>query len=63
MQDEIASHYAADINQMTLGLQWLEKEFGAQHLPHTAWHIDPQGHMGSTAALFARALFSSEIYT
>ena len=61
MQDEIASHFAADINQMQLGLQWIESEFGAEHLPESAWHIDPQGHLGSTAAMFAQMGFSSYV--
>ena len=33
MQDEIASHFAADTNQMTLGHRWIvDDSFGAEHL-------------------------------
>ena len=86
MQDEIASNYDADINQMTLGKslytpsspghilpaasapllygchshctgpqghKWILDNFGLEYMPKVAWHIDPQGHVGATAARFA----------
>lgn len=37
---------------MTLGHRWIVDNLGAQYLPETAWHIDPQGHIGATAAMF-----------
>ena len=51
MQDEIASHFAADIDQMTLGHRWIVKEFGLKYLPQTAFHIDPQGTSLTIAVL------------
>jgi len=39
---------------MTLGHRWVTETFGPRHLPATAWHIDPQGHLGATAAMFAQ---------
>ena len=59
MQDEIASNYDADINQMTLGHKWLVDNFGLEHAPRVAWHIDPQGHVGATAARFAAMGFDA----
>eukprot|EP00937_MAST-01D_sp_MAST-1D-sp2_P006928 g6928.t1 len=59
MHDEIASMYDADINQMTLGHRWIADTFGEVHVPQHAWHIDEQGHVGATAALFARMGFET----
>ena len=59
MQDEISTMYDADINQMTLGHKWLVDNFGREHIPHVAWHIDPQGHVGATAARFAAMGFDA----
>jgi lysosomal alpha-mannosidase len=42
MNDEAASNYQDIIDQMRLGLHFLEKEF--QVRPRTAWYIDPFGH-------------------
>ena len=61
MQDEISSNYDADIDQMTLGHKWLVDTFGLEHAPRVAWHIDPQGHVGATAARFAAMGFDAFI--
>jgi hypothetical protein len=37
MQDEAASHYAQNIDQMTLGMLFLERELGFR--PSVGWHI------------------------
>ena len=41
MNDEAAAHYISIIDQMTLGHQWLLKEFGECAVPKIGWQIDP----------------------
>ena len=47
--------YTDMINQMTLGHQFLFKEFGIR--PKIGWHIDPFGHTNAHPALMARMGF------
>ena len=53
MNDEGCTHYNAIIDQMTIGLRFVEKTFGPSARPRVAWHIDPFGHSSVQAALFA----------
>ncbi|XP_008583190.1 PREDICTED: lysosomal alpha-mannosidase [Galeopterus variegatus] len=57
MNDEAATHYGAIVDQMTLGLRFLEDTFGNDGRPHVAWHIDPFGHSREQASLFAQMGF------
>nr|XP_037272965.1 lysosomal alpha-mannosidase-like [Rhipicephalus microplus] len=58
--DEAVTHYTATIDQMTLGLRFLNSTFGPQcGAPSVAWQADPFGHTVTQAALFARMGFSS----
>ncbi|XP_066449799.1 lysosomal alpha-mannosidase [Eleutherodactylus coqui] len=54
MNDEGATHYSSIIDQMTLGLQFLQSTFGECGRPRVAWHIDPFGHSREQALLFAQ---------
>lgn len=54
MNDEASTHYNAIIDQMTLGLQFVEDNFGQDARPRVAWHIDPFGHSAEQAAIFAK---------
>ncbi|XP_040842159.1 lysosomal alpha-mannosidase-like [Ochotona curzoniae] len=57
MNDEAATHYGAIVDQMTLGLHFLQKTFGDNGRPRVAWHIDPFGHSREQASLFAQMGF------
>lgn len=47
-------HYNAVVDQLTLGLRFLQETFGACGRPRVAWHIDPFGHAREQASLFAQ---------
>ncbi|XP_077497606.1 lysosomal alpha-mannosidase-like [Amblyomma americanum] len=58
--DEAVTHYTAIIDQMTMGLRFLNDTFGPQcGVPSVAWQADPFGHTTTMATLFARMGFSS----
>ena len=57
MNDEAATHYNAIIDQMTYGLNFVEKTFGSDARPRIAWHIDPFGHSSGQASNVIRWIF------
>ncbi|KAH6921434.1 hypothetical protein HPB50_000151 [Hyalomma asiaticum] len=58
--DEAVTHYTAIIDQMTLGLRFLNDTFGPDcGVPSVAWQADPFGHTVTQASLFAKMGFSS----
>ena len=59
MNDEATTHYTAIIDQMSLGLRFIEQTFGSKARPRAAWHIDPFGHSSEQATLFAMVRISA----
>lgn len=55
MNDEACTHYSSIIDQMTLGLKFLNDTFGQCGLPRAAWQIDPFGHSKEQASIFVSA--------
>lgn len=47
--DEACSHYSGMIDQMALGMQFLQQEFGVS--PKVAWQLDGFGHSNTEALL------------
>ena len=58
MNDEASTHYNAIIDQMSLGMKFVEQNFGDSARPRIGWHIDPFGHSAEQAALFAKVCLS-----
>ncbi|KAF2364114.1 Glycosyl hydrolase family 38 C-terminal [Trinorchestia longiramus] len=57
MNDEAAAHYTAIVDQMTLGLVFINQTFGTDARPRISWQIDPFGHSNEQASLFAQMGF------
>lgn len=53
MNDEAATDYNAIIDQMSIGLRFVEENFGPTARPRVGWHIDPFGHSAQMATLHA----------
>jgi len=64
MNDEAATHYAAIVDQMTLGFKFLTDTFGPGNCSHpkVAWHIDPFGHSKEQANLFEQMGFDGFLF-
>ena len=54
MNDEATTYYQDIIDQQTLGLKFVLKEFGSCARPRSAWQIDPFGHSREQGSLFAQ---------
>ena len=52
-----ATHYNGIIDQMTLGLRFINDTFGEEARPTIGWHIDPFGHSAEQASLFSLMSF------
>ena len=44
MNDEAAAHYTGIIDNMAVGLKFIQETFGHCGRPRVAWQIDPFGH-------------------
>ncbi|XP_068158601.1 lysosomal alpha-mannosidase-like isoform X2 [Drosophila tropicalis] len=62
MNDEGAVNYQSVIDQFTLGLKFLDENFGACGRPHVGWQIDAFGHSREMASLFAQMGFDGEFF-
>lgn len=60
MHDEGTTHYIAMIDQMTLGHEFLEREFNIH--PEIGWQIDTFGHSTTQAALLSADLGFKAMY-
>ena len=57
MSDEATPYYEDVVDQMTIGLRWLQNTLN--YVPDVAWHIDPFGHQASSATMFSQMGFQS----
>jgi lysosomal alpha-mannosidase len=57
MNDEAAAHYSAIIDQLTLGMHWLNQTFGKCGVTRIGWQIDPFGHSREQASIFSQMGF------
>ena len=55
MHDEAVTNYDAQINQLSVGHDFILREFGPNARPKVAWHIDPFGASNVSPSLFAEA--------
>lgn len=63
MNDEATVNYQSTIEQMTLGLKFLNQTFGNCGHPKVGWQIDPFGHTNEQASLFAQFGFDGMFFT
>ena len=59
MNDEATTHYVSIIDNMSLGMKWLNQTFGKCGITKTGWQIDTFGHSREQASLFAQMGFDS----
>eukprot|EP01091_Cochliopodium_minus_P016677 TRINITY_DN631_c5_g1_i2.p1 TRINITY_DN631_c5_g1~~TRINITY_DN631_c5_g1_i2.p1 ORF type:complete len:923 (-),score=206.34 TRINITY_DN631_c5_g1_i2:268-3036(-) len=60
--DEAVAIYTDVIHQMTLGHNFVKKNFGLSNPPNLGWQIDPFGASSSTPVLFDLMGFNATIY-
>lgn len=53
--DEASCHYSALVDELTLGMRWLQENLGECARPRAAWQIDTWGHSVEFASLLSQA--------
>ncbi|KAL1438471.1 hypothetical protein MTO96_048082 [Rhipicephalus appendiculatus] len=53
--DEASCHYSALVDQLTLGMRWLQENLGDCGRPRAAWQLDTWGHSVELASLLSQA--------
>ena len=59
MHDEACTHHDDMMNNMLIGHEWIDANFGDYAKPKVGWHIDPFGHSNTNPRLFAEMGFDS----
>lgn len=62
MNDEATVSHTSMIEQMTLGLKFLNETFGSCGRPKVGWQIDPFGHTNEQASVFAQLGFDGMFF-
>ncbi|KAH8283709.1 hypothetical protein KR018_012608 [Drosophila ironensis] len=62
MNDEAAVNYQSVIDQFTLGLKFLNDNFGVCGRPRVGWQIDTFGHSREQASIFAQMGFDGQFF-
>ncbi|KAH8283704.1 hypothetical protein KR018_012607 [Drosophila ironensis] len=63
MNDEAAVNYQSVIDQFTLGLKFIDDNFGACGRPTIGWQVDPFGHSREQASIFAQFGYDGEFFS
>jgi hypothetical protein len=61
MPDEALNTYYALVQTLTRGHEWIRDTFGVEHLPKTAWRIDPFGLSTTMTKIYHNAGFEDTI--
>ncbi|KAH8410107.1 hypothetical protein KR009_006064, partial [Drosophila setifemur] len=62
MNDEAAVNYQSVIDQFTVGLKFLNDNFGVCGRPRIGWQIDAFGHSREQASMFAQMGFDGQFF-
>ncbi|KAH8282663.1 hypothetical protein KR054_009022 [Drosophila jambulina] len=62
MNDEAAVNYQSVIDQFTVGLKFLNDNFGVCGRPRVGWQIDAFGHSREQASIFAQMGFDGQFF-
>ncbi|XP_017099033.2 lysosomal alpha-mannosidase-like [Drosophila bipectinata] len=63
MNDEANVNYQSVIDQFTLGLKFLDDNFGSCGRPTIGWQVDPFGHSREQASIFAQFGYDGEFFS
>ncbi|KER18351.1 hypothetical protein T265_16119, partial [Opisthorchis viverrini] len=57
--DEAVVFYGDEVDQLSIGRDFIRRNFGSCSLPRVAWQVDPFGHARERAQVFLEAGFDS----